>query len=268
MRQRIITGALLALFALIWLFLLPSAVFQLVVVLIAIIGMNEWLNIHGTHDALHLRVYVALLISIGLQTYYPALVMLTSIASVVFYLCGFRQIVRFEQHRLDASQNRFCTDTLIAGVLVLSTLASILIVWQATTVQDTSISGGWAILLTALIIIAADVGAYFAGKSIGKSPLSPQTSPKKTWEGALGGISLSICVTLLVATCLGQSSLIFYALCAVLISMASIIGDLRISLSKRIFGMKDSGSLFPGHGGVLDRLDGWLAGFPLAFLLF
>lgn len=115
-------------------------------------------------------------------------------------------------------------------------------------------------LLLVVIVFAcvwgADVCAYFAGRSIGGPKLAPRISPKKTWSGFLGGISGSVLLSWAVVAYAGKSpSAVFFVL-IITIAVASQIGDLAESVLKRKFDVKDSGTLIPGHGGVLDRVDG------------
>jgi len=119
------------------------------------------------------------------------------------------------------------------------------------------------LLVFALLIVwFADIGAYFVGKGFGRVKLAPAISPGKTWEGVLGGLAA---VTVLAAA----GSAVFDTALAVLVpfclavTMLSIVGDLTVSMFKRAAGVKDSGSLFPGHGGVLDRIDSVSAAAPL-----
>lgn len=126
---------------------------------------------------------------------------------------------------------------------------------------------GPAYLLWALgVVWAADIGAYFAGRRFGKRKLAPAVSPGKSWEGALGGLACALLVSLVFAYALavpwGAPLLLF----TVLIVVLSIFGDLFESVLKRTAGVKDSGGLLPGHGGVLDRLDALLPALPLAAL--
>lgn len=114
------------------------------------------------------------------------------------------------------------------------------------------------------VVWATDVAAYFAGRAFGGPKLWPAVSPKKTWSGAVGGAMAGICAGLLVAWVsrrLGASWTLGFAAtagCALLASAAGQMGDLLESSLKRHFGVKDSGSIIPGHGGVLDRLDAFV----------
>jgi phosphatidate cytidylyltransferase len=119
------------------------------------------------------------------------------------------------------------------------------------------------LLLFALLIVwVADIGAYFVGKSFGRVKLAPQISPGKTWEGVLGGLAAVVLLAAVGSQVLETDIAILVPFC-VAIAMISIVGDLAVSMFKRHAGVKDSGSLFPGHGGVLDRIDSVTAAAPL-----
>ncbi|MEM8982239.1 MAG: phosphatidate cytidylyltransferase [Pseudomonadota bacterium] len=122
-------------------------------------------------------------------------------------------------------------------------------------------------LLTLLVVIwAADVGAYFVGRRFGRIRLAPQVSPGKSWEGVAGGLLAAAVVGFIAAGYLDEPTAEFIAV-AIATAALSIVGDLTISMFKRHAGVKDSGTLFPGHGGLLDRIDSIGAGAPLFALL-
>ena len=122
--------------------------------------------------------------------------------------------------------------------------------------------GPQLVLWLVLLVIAADIGAYFAGRSLGRRKLAPRVSPGKTWEGALGGLLMVALVAWLGALhfALAVPSTLAFG-CAV--GIFSIVGDLTESMFKRAAGVKDSGTLLPGHGGLLDRIDSVTAAAPL-----
>jgi phosphatidate cytidylyltransferase len=126
---------------------------------------------------------------------------------------------------------------------------------------------GFAALIFVLLIVwATDIGGYFAGRGIGGPKLWPKVSPNKTWSGAVGGFVGSLAVAGgFAASGLGKA-LPLLALAGVL-SVASQLGDLFESAVKRRFGVKDSSHLIPGHGGLLDRLDGLVAALVLAVIV-
>jgi phosphatidate cytidylyltransferase len=119
------------------------------------------------------------------------------------------------------------------------------------------------LLLFALLIVwIADIGAYFVGKGFGKVKLAPQISPGKTWEGVLGGLSAVMILAAMGSKAFEIDIAVLLPFCLA-VAMVSIVGDLTVSMFKRSAGVKDSGSLFPGHGGVLDRVDSVAAAAPL-----
>ena len=126
----------------------------------------------------------------------------------------------------------------------------------------------WLLLLLAVVWMG-DTGAYFAGRFLGKRKLYPAVSPNKTWAGSFGGIAGSVVGALVVAAITGFDALSTPALVglAVAAGVAEQVGDLFESLLKRSFQVKDSGALLPGHGGMLDRIDGVLAAAPVFFLV-
>jgi phosphatidate cytidylyltransferase len=127
------------------------------------------------------------------------------------------------------------------------------------------IRGPLWVLWLLTVVAGADVGAYFAGRAFGRLALAPRVSPKKTWEGLLGGLVCGVTVAVLGAAWLGVPRLEFFWLGIVLV-LASAVGDLTESLFKRFAGLKDSGQLLPGHGGVLDRIDALTAAVPFFVL--
>lgn len=145
----------------------------------------------------------------------------------------------------------------VLGILIL------LVAWMALSVLALA---GWQWLLFLLVLVwAADVGAYFAGRTFGVRKLAPSVSPGKTWAGVGGGMTLSLLVAIFGAWWFGLPWLPFVALC-ILAAALSVVGDLTVSMFKRARGMKDSGHLLPGHGGMLDRVDSLLAAAPVLVL--
>ena len=125
------------------------------------------------------------------------------------------------------------------------------------------------VLLVVLVVWASDIGAYMFGRMLGGPRLAPRLSPSKTWSGAVGGLACSICVGMAVASGFGTPPMRLFtaAWLSALLCLVSQAGDLLESAVKRHFGKKDSGRLIPGHGGLLDRLDGLIAAAPAAFVL-
>lgn len=122
--------------------------------------------------------------------------------------------------------------------------------------------GPQLLLFLILLVVAADVGAYFAGRRFGRNKLAPRVSPGKTWEGVLGGFAGAALMAALGVWWFHVDAPRFLALCIIVV-VASIVGDLTESLFKRHAGLKDSGTLLPGHGGLLDRVDSVTAAAPV-----
>jgi phosphatidate cytidylyltransferase len=134
-------------------------------------------------------------------------------------------------------------------------------------------TGGANVIVLLLVIWASDIGAYIAGRAIGGPRLAPSISPGKTWSGAVGGLVASASVGLVACALLGGAGRFSLVMAlrqagfAALIGLIGQFGDLFESQLKRTFGVKDSGSMIPGHGGLLDRLDAVLTAAPATALL-
>jgi phosphatidate cytidylyltransferase len=148
----------------------------------------------------------------------------------------------------------------LAGALAL------LPTWFAMAHIDGHWSRGaqWTLFIL-ILCVAADTGAFFAGRWFGRVPLAPRVSPNKTWEGVLGGMLLALLVSVLAADWFAVPWVRFLPLCLAAAAF-SVVGDLTESLLKRHAHLKDSGRLFPGHGGVLDRMDSVTAAAPVMAL--
>tara|TARA_R110002072_G_scaffold84388_8_gene191362 strand:+ start:19457 stop:20293 length:837 start_codon:yes stop_codon:yes gene_type:complete len=139
--------------------------------------------------------------------------------------------------------------------------------WMAAVYLLSFPPGGLLMVVLVIVAAAADIGAYFSGKRFGKHKLAVLVSPAKTWEGFWGGVAACTLLAILLwyllperAAHIGMASVVAVILST---SLASVIGDLTVSMVKRESGVKDSGSLLPGHGGVLDRLDSLCAAAPV-----
>jgi len=119
------------------------------------------------------------------------------------------------------------------------------------------------LILLFILIWTNDTGAYLVGMSMGKHKLFPRISPKKSWEGLIGGIILTILVSLIFVFIKQNISVFNGVLLGILVSVSSVFGDFTESMFKRSFNIKDSGKLIPGHGGFLDRFDSMLFAVPI-----
>jgi phosphatidate cytidylyltransferase len=127
--------------------------------------------------------------------------------------------------------------------------------------------GLWLVFFVFAVVWATDIAAYFTGRTIGGPKLWPAVSPKKTWSGAVGGLVVAVLAGTAVAHFAGAPRLVPVMLVAAALSVASQGGDLLESALKRKFDVKDSGRLIPGHGGLLDRVDGLVAAAVVAILI-
>jgi phosphatidate cytidylyltransferase len=125
------------------------------------------------------------------------------------------------------------------------------------------------VLFLCAVVWSGDTGAYFSGRSLGKHKLAPRMSPNKTWEGAIGGIIASLVGGSLLRAYYGDAfmSIPVLILCCVFGGIFGQLGDLTESTFKRFAGVKDSGKIFPGHGGFLDRVDGLLFAAPVIWFI-
>lgn len=127
--------------------------------------------------------------------------------------------------------------------------------------------GLFMVLLLFAIVWATDIFAYFVGRSVGGKKLAPSISPGKTWSGAIGGVAAAVAAGLAVAMLSGPIGNPVLVLVIIAVSVVSQVGDLFESWVKRKFGVKDSGTIIPGHGGVMDRVDGLAAGAVALYVL-
>ena len=266
-RTRLLAALVMAPLAIAAILLLPTEWMVALAAVLFLAGLWEWFDLAEIDDTLartvllvaHLGLMVAIVwasrSSIG-----PTLVLfqLASVIGVIWWLLALIWLGRYQfasDHNTHARVFK-----LAAGAL------SVIPAWGALAWIHASTPNGHRWLLVALAIVwAADTGAYFAGRKFGKHKLAPRVSPNKTVEGLLGGVVAGIAIGLAVALFAGAApaQLPAVALVALAAVLFSVVGDLFESLLKRHAGVKDSGDLIPGHGGILDRVDGVLAALPV-----
>jgi phosphatidate cytidylyltransferase len=257
LRTRIITGCVLGCLLLLGLFLLPPLWAVLVFGLVFVIGAWEWAGFGALRKPAARGAYaLAMMLLLWFSWRWSAapahLIVLLSAACVWWAIAFFWLILAPARHR--------AVVTLLCGAAVLAPS------FVALTRLQIS-SGGFArgpllVLWLVLMVCAADIGAYSAGRAFGKHKLAPRVSPGKTIEGAVGGM---LAVALVAA-----GGAVYFALPVAAVTafgfgvgVFSIIGDLTESMFKRAAALKDSGTLLPGHGGLLDRIDSVTAAAPL-----
>ena len=249
LKQRVITAVLGVAGLLLVLFALPSAAVQLVIALVILAGAWEWSGFLGARSTATRAGYVLFIAALmGLVTWKAPLINGPLFIVAMAWWAAALVWIFFFPTPIPASVRW------AAGALVLVPLCSALIVlYLASPV----------ILLGGLLIVwAADTGAFVAGKLFGRVKLAPLISPGKSWEGVIGGLLTVALLALAGAQLFDVRVAVLVPFCLA-VACASVVGDLTVSMFKRTAGLKDSGSLFPGHGGVLDRIDSVAAAAPL-----
>jgi phosphatidate cytidylyltransferase len=257
LKVRIVTACILGCMLLAGLFLLDPdwTAFGFGIVLTA--GAWEWAGFGGLQSPAARAAYacaIAVLLALSWRwTENPSQLLALLALAAIWWLMAFLWLVIApvkHQPRL----------ALLCGIPVL--VPAFVALARLDRASGESMRGPAIVLWLVLLVIAADVGAFFVGRSFGKHKLAPQVSPGKTWEGALGGLATVALVAWGGALYFGLSEPRCIAFgCAV--GIFSVIGDLTESMFKRAAGLKDSGVLLPGHGGILDRIDSVTAAAPL-----
>ena len=265
LRTRVKTALVLLPVTLAVVFLAPPTVFKLVIGLLMVLGSREYARISSlpTNAAYLLIGLQAIVIVMVLLNWNAAAAIANGLlaAGCVLWLALFFRLTLYEE---GATPDR----TFRALGFVTSLIALTFCFFALSWLQEQA-NGPFVVALLMLLIAAADTGAYFSGKQFGRHRLSPLISPNKTWEGVYGGAALALLAGWLWATLTPlQLELPALLVISVITTLVSIGGDLYISMHKRTVKLDDSGSLFPGHGGVLDRYDSLLAGAPFFALAY
>ena len=266
LKTRIITALIIFSATLALVFLPPSWLFRLLTALVLLTGCWEFRRLADLRAAAGWALPGLQIIIFSLMMYYWPVVeawamILLAIACLAWLLMFSRLLVFREGEKPGNSFRRF-------GFL--SALSATTFCWFSLSWLHGQPNGPFIVFLILLIIWASDVGAYFSGKQFGRHKLAPLISPKKTWEGVYGGIALAIAAAFVWSELIAGLNISAIALLTmtVLTTLASVGGDLFISIHKRTVGLKDTGTIFPGHGGILDRYDSLLAGAPFFALAY
>ncbi len=255
LRLRVLSAAVLAPLALFCIWAGGLAFTGLLAVVTA--GLSyEWLSLCGHQRSFLLALPFAAL---------PVSVFLTEYGSVTAALLLLAAAAAFAA----AATGGLSRDRPLAFGVPYLGLGAVALVW----LRQAPASGGANVIVLILVVWASDIGAYMAGRAIGGPRLAPSISPGKTWSGAAGGLLAAAAVGLAAAAVLGEETAVWRMMAfrpaafALLIGVFSQAGDLFESQLKRHFGVKDSGRMIPGHGGLLDRLDAMLTAAPAMALL-
>lgn len=257
LQQRLITAGLLIL-GVVWLifyspYWLTNSAFAVVVIL----ALREWLNLTAVKGA-RLKIFWSVagagILVLFLQLPRFAVLGLFGL-SLTYWLICLIALAKFPQPA-------FLLDKIfyhpLTGVLSLS------ITWLAIVTLHGGVAGQVLLMVLLLLVWSADTGAYFTGRSLGRTKLLPKISPGKTLEGLIGGVILGLITAGIAAVAMEYQGyrLGLFLLLALVSILLSVVGDLGESMVKRRAGVKDSGRLLPGHGGVLDRIDSLIAAAP------
>ncbi|MGI2259591.1 phosphatidate cytidylyltransferase [Shewanella sp. GXUN23E] len=278
LKQRIITAILLIPFVLGGVFYLPASYFAWALVPVFLIAAKEWgkfiepeCNITQWSFTFTMGILlIALNILVpasavwaptGLNPIYQGVIGL----GAIWWLASLLLVMGYPK-----TSKRWSTSPMLKsmfGQLTLAPCFAALIALKSLSTPAHPYYGGCLVFLVFLVVWAADTGAYFFGRSLGKHKLMPNVSPAKTLEGLLGGLLTTMVVVALVMYLSPEQELPLVIGVTLITAIASALGDLSESMFKRSANVKDSGNILPGHGGVLDRIDSLTAALPV-FTLF
>lgn len=235
---------------------LPQLYWGLLMLMIALLASWEWANMSKLNKSASIAYTASIgLFGLWLLLLNPQLIQLivfwSVFAAVLFWLIVAPILLGF--------------NILISNRVVMALLGLVIIIPFALSMIALREINPILLVVFAMTVWIADTAAYFAGKRFGKRKLAPSISPGKTWEGVMGALVATTAFSFLLSYLTHQSYwfvLVFWG-----VMVLSIMGDLFESLIKRQAGVKDSGNLLPGHGGVLDRIDGLTSSLPLVMFL-
>ena len=256
--QRISTAIPLAIFVFWIIFFQTTSVFSYFLFFIIFIAAYEWARLSGLSNAILRIVYAAVLavLTWSLQEYATAYLSLV-IYLAVFWWAGVSYYLTFVTPK--SVDTRLKVNKLLIAIIVLPAAALAM-----QKIHGFNQGAAWLFYALSLVWVA-DIGAYFSGKNFGKQKLAPTISPGKTKEGLYGAVLATTLYTLAAsyyfALDIEQTTLL--VMLSVILTFVSVSGDLYISLLKREIGLKDTGRILPGHGGILDRIDSVLAAMPV-----
>lgn len=258
--QRILTALLLAPLVVIAVLFLPTPFLALVAGAVFLLGYDEWAMLAGFRAAWARLLAVLLAAAVMLALYWlgsPWVDRLPLTIGVLWWLLALAWLRHISFAAAPTRENGLIK--LGAGLLV------VVPAWAAMVWLHGHTRYGIWLLVAMLVVWGADTGAYFAGSKFGRRKLAPRISPGKTWAGVCGALVVSALVALVAGLMIGlePGALAGLMLLTVIAVLASVSGDLLESLFKRHAMVKDSGTLFPGHGGFMDRLDSVCALLPV-----
>ena len=275
LKQRIITGVVLAVGLLSALWFLPDTALMVLLALVLLIGAWEWAALSGLVGSVARVCYVLCIAAVLLVLWWgsqlntqlaPRWIIVTG---GVWWLLALVCVTTYPASaRIWGKQ---ALELVIGALVLVPALFATLALIQVP-------QGRLWVLFVVLIVASADIGAFFSGRRFGHRRLAPSVSPGKTIEGLVGGLCSVALLALICAwgvsytspggfTAMPTADWLQWLLVVVITGLASVLGDLNESMVKRHRGIKDSGTILPGHGGVLDRVDSLSAALPVFVLL-
>lgn len=265
LKTRVLTASILAISVGLLLFFANTLAWQLFVLLATGIAAFEWAGFVPTLSKLS-KILFGVLVTALVWVSFGYLD--ANDLSIVYYLTLFSAVwMLFAVARFQKTQGKALIKS-PALILLLGVASIVLFSYVLFALRETF--GAALFLLSMFVVWAIDTGAYFSGRRFGRRKLAIYVSPGKTWEGVLGGFLLSYVIAWAGLQWLEPSVKISYELLALglaMIGLYSVVGDLYESLLKRQAGIKDSGTIFPGHGGMLDRIDSLVIAMPMFYIL-
>ncbi len=271
LKQRIATAIVLATLFLAALFGLVPGHFSILMALVVGYAGWEWSALAGFSGLRSRLVYtLGLLILVGLAgwqfDFSDGAAVNNRVRSLLAWACAWWAIALLWVQGYPSSALLWGKRWLCAAMGIVVLVPT----WVALTTLIHLANGAWLVFSVVVLVALADIGAFFSGRAFGLHKLAPEVSPGKTWEGFAGGILAIVIVAMFYALSGAgeQTRLWAWLLLAVITGLASVVGDLLVSMVKRHRGVKDSGTILPGHGGVLDRVDGLTAALPVFALMY
>ena len=267
LKQRAVTALVLAFSLAFFLFAVPPVLFSLIIMLPIVLAGCEWCNLAEIESKVGKFVLMLTLVCSLIFIFFKLDVSGNFDRELSYQIClyslGLWAVILLWIQGYPSSQILWAKTPIILGLgfILLTTT------WTAFTAIVLYDNGRWLLILAILIVALSDIGGYFAGNLFGRHKLAAMVSPGKTWEGFLGGLFLQGLLILVIKLMLPELSAIDLAILIIPVALSSVVGDLFESMLKRHSGVKDSSTLLPGHGGILDRIDGVMAALPMYWVL-
>lgn len=253
------------------LFWLPLIAFKLIMLTICMLSALEWGQLSGIPDSKRILLSIACGLLITIMTfiipiYWPLLMVFIENyilwLALVWWLIALLLILSYPRTAVFWQKSNLLR--LIFGLLTIIPFFWGMISLRYSNHNDNSVFGSWISLYLMFLVWSADSSAYIFGRALGRHKLAPKISPGKTWEGLISGLLISTIIAWLFNYYVSLNVAPFkLIICSIVAVFFSIVGDLTESMFKREAGIKDSGCIIPGHGGMLDRIDSLTAAVPV-----